>query len=98
MTNKEEVEQWEGHTWHPAIATCDSLLEQIIPGYRIAQIKEKWNRLRYYYDLPDDSDLGWDSPECKLADKIIDAAEKEVDRIQTEIENEMKKKYGTVLR
>lgn len=41
--------------WYDVIIVTDALIRNIVPNYNIAQIKEKFNALRYYIDLPLDT-------------------------------------------
>ncbi|MEV7648195.1 hypothetical protein [Arthrobacter sp. NPDC089319] len=43
--------------WLPTIEWLDETLEALAPGYRIVQIKEKFGRLRFYYQLPDETPI-----------------------------------------
>lgn len=47
------VEQFKDHPWYPIIKQTHDRLTEIIPGYNIAQIKEKFGGLRFYIDYPE---------------------------------------------
>lgn len=49
------VELYADDPWYPAIREAHRKLSERIPDYNIAQIKEKFGGLRYYYDLPEGS-------------------------------------------
>lgn len=49
------VEQYRDDPWYPAIAKAHEEISEIAPGYNISQIKEKFNKLRYYIELPQGS-------------------------------------------
>lgn len=66
------VAEFEGHPWYPAILEAHHSLTQAVPGYNIVQIKEKFNGLRFYYDLPEE--LNTDEYRAR-ADRIIAFAE-----------------------
>ena len=54
------VEQWEDDPWYPAIKQCHDSISEVVPNYNIAQIKDKFGGLRYYYDLPPAEEIDWD--------------------------------------
>lgn len=72
-------EQWldimRDDVWWPAIEKCDRLLNHVIPGYKILQIKEKFGGLRYYIEYPEG--MVYDDAEAQIAQAIIDLAERE---------------------
>ena len=70
--NDHYVEQFKDHPWYHAILRAHEDLTQAVPGYNIVQIKEKFNGLRYYYQLPDELDT--DEYRAR-ADRIIAFAE-----------------------
>lgn len=41
--------------WESILRTTDTQLEFLVPGYNIVQIKEKFDTLRYYFDVPEDT-------------------------------------------
>lgn len=51
--NDHYVEQMKDHPWYPIIKETHDKLTELIPGYNIGQIKEKFGGLRYYFDFPD---------------------------------------------
>lgn len=57
--------------WRKILRSADEMLEIIVPGYNIAQIKTKYNEARFYIDLPDDVS----DESSELAYKIVAAAE-----------------------
>jgi hypothetical protein len=67
---------WVGQGWRKIVQDTDKLLAYIAPNYQIAQIKEKFGVLRFYFHIPND-----DMTEEKLnlvfeiADNIISCAE-----------------------
>lgn len=70
--NAYHVSVWEGHPWYPAVKRADEELNRVAPGYKIDQIKEKFNGLRYYYSLPDE--INTDQYRAR-ADRIVAWAE-----------------------
>jgi len=44
--------------WYQIIVDCDNVLTQIDPNYQIAQIKQKFGGLRYYFEPSDSNDDG----------------------------------------
>lgn len=42
-----------GKGWHPLCKILDTAIKDQYPNYEIAQIKEKFGGLRFYYTLPD---------------------------------------------
>lgn len=60
-----------GDGWMPLIIELDKKLAELVPDYRIEQVKEKFGGLRYYTDVPYDSE----------ANKLIDQAEADSYRI-----------------
>lgn len=80
--NADHLEEWRNDPWGPAILKCDRLLTYIIPGYKITQIKEKFEGLRYYIETP--FNLMYDSPRGQIVRAIIDSAEKEVEQLSYE--------------
>lgn len=58
--NEAYVEEWSDDAWYPAIIDCHTAIQSVVPNYNIAQIKSKFNGLRFYFDLPDESDIDWD--------------------------------------
>jgi len=80
------VEGFRNDPWYPAISEVHRQLSSLIPGYNIAQIKEKFGGLRYYIDYPEEypanpDNYDWKSPEQlrKQADAVIRWAEGWVD-------------------
>jgi hypothetical protein len=54
------VSRWQFDPWYPAIEYAHRELSRLIPGYNIAQIKEKFGGLRYYFDFPEEIAVGED--------------------------------------
>lgn len=52
LNNPAYLAKWEGDPWFPILKQTDEALERIIPGYNIAQVKEKFGGLRYYITYP----------------------------------------------
>ena len=66
-----------GDGWKEIIRNTDEKLKYIDPDYTIAQIKEKFGGLRYYYDQSFDS---YDDIRREIMDDIVRAAEYEASR------------------
>lgn len=79
--NAHYVAQFRDHPWFPIIEATHEALEELIPGYNISQIKEKFGGLRYYFSYPDPIPLkeswGYSTPERvkAQAEKLIARAE-----------------------
>lgn len=58
LNNDSYVEKWKDDPWYPAIKQAHDRLTDLIPGYNIAQIKEKFGGLRYYFDYPETIPVG----------------------------------------
>jgi hypothetical protein len=65
-----------GNGWKEIIRNTDEKLKYIDPDYEIAQIKEKFGGLRYYFD----SSLYYGSVAHEIMDDIVRAAEYEASR------------------
>lgn len=52
-SNEQHVEIWREHPWFPIIEQTHQALEELIPGYTVLQIKQKFGGLRYYFRFPD---------------------------------------------
>jgi len=76
------VEQFRNHPWYPAILTAHLELEELIPGYNITQIKEKFGGLRYYFSYPDPIVLREDRPAYSTEDKIRAIADRIIARAE----------------
>lgn len=76
------VAQFENDPWYPAISNAHSQLSNLIPGYNITQIKEKFGGLRYYFSYPDPIPVREDWPAYSTPEKIRAMA----DRIVTHAE------------
>lgn len=62
-----------GKGWYPIIEDLSKQLDEICPGWTLAQAKEKFGILRFYVDVPDDYSWHpsyWDDP---LTIAILDA-------------------------
>ncbi len=66
-----------GDGWKKIIRNTDEKLKYIDPEYTIAQIKEKFGGLRYYYDNSFES---YDDIRREIMDDIVRAAEHEASR------------------
>jgi hypothetical protein len=44
-----------GPGWHQLIVDCHEELKALDPDYRVLQVKEKFNGLRYYFDTKSDN-------------------------------------------
>ncbi len=75
--NAHYIAQWEGHDWHEIISWLDNQLEELIPGYNIVQIKDKFG-LRYYFDYPAEIPVNEAWPAYNTVEKIKIMAEKRV--------------------
>lgn len=75
--NDHYLEQFEGHPWFPAIKRCHERLQELVPGYNIRQIKEKFGGLRYYIDGGECRKDSWEAHEAE-AREITYSAEAEV--------------------
>ena len=73
--NDAYVELWSDHPWYPAISNLHRRIEELLPGYNIAQIKEKFWGLRYYFDAPEAAD----PTKLARARALVTAAEAWVD-------------------
>ena len=51
-SNEQHVEIWREHPWFPIIEQTHQALEELIPGYTVLQIKQKFGGLRYYFRFP----------------------------------------------
>ena len=72
MTNESWIEAAceEMPVWAVLIRNLDKQLEYLMPGYKIAQIKEKFGGLRYYFDPPYDPE----TYEKTVPDIVLDIA------------------------
>ena len=66
-----------GNGWKEIIRNTDEKLKYIDPEYTIAQIKEKFGGLRYYFDQSFES---YDDVRREIMDDIVRAAEYEASR------------------
>jgi len=72
MVNYEEPWGDEvGVGWAPIVMKCHRLLQHLDSGYRILQIKEKFGRLRYYFD----STVPYDSITYDIMHYVVNEAE-----------------------
>lgn len=58
--------------WEAVLREADRQLQELVPGYNIAQIKEKFGGLRFYIDLPE----GTSADVCARAWEIESWAER----------------------
>ena len=84
--NDHYVEQFKDHPWYPAIKAAHERLTEIIPGYNIAQIKNKFGGLRYYIDYPS----GVTDDDACEADEVVRRAEAWVDGYEARKREETK--------
>jgi len=68
--NEHYVEGFRNHPWYPAISSAHRQLEELIPGYNISQIKEKFGELRYYFSYPELIPTRDDWPAYSTEDKV----------------------------
>lgn len=66
-----------GDGWKSIIRNTDKKIKYIDPNYEIAQIKEKFGGLRYYFDTSFES---YDDVRREIMDDIVRAAEHEASR------------------
>jgi hypothetical protein len=66
-----------GDGWKEIIRNTDKKLRYIDPDYKIAQIKEKFAGLRYYFDTSFES---YDDVRREIMDDVVRAAEYEASR------------------
>ena len=66
-----------GDGWKEIIRNTDKKLKYIDPEYKIAQIKEKFGGLRYYFDNSFES---YDDVRREIMDDVVRAAEYEASR------------------
>jgi hypothetical protein len=66
-----------GNGWKEIIRNTDEKLKYIDPEYKIAQIKEKFGGLRYYFDVSFES---YDDVRREIMDDVVRAAEHEASR------------------
>ena len=53
----DETDHLQG--WIKQIEACDAILAEIDPDYEIAQIKEKFGTLRFYFRITEGIDYDW---------------------------------------
>lgn len=96
--NEHYLEQFKHDSWYPILKQTHERIEALIPGYNIAQIKEKWGGLRYYIDYPDVIPVGenpWNNTPQKIRDQVesvIRRAENWVDGYEARRHEEQKEK------
>lgn len=65
-----------GKGWQPIIEKLHAELLKIDPGYKVAQIKEKFGELRYYFSFSEDAE-----PEQReQMDKLVADAERQANK------------------
>lgn len=62
-----------GPGWRTLLLQLHGDLLPRVPGYTVAQVKEKYGTLRVYLDYLDEERL--DEARCGVADRFVDAAE-----------------------
>lgn len=74
-SNEEQVEVWRDHPWFMIIEPTHRALEELIPGYMLIQIKQKFGGLRYYFRFPDPMPErnGWTEEQLRIRCKEIAA-------------------------
>jgi len=78
LNNEHYIEQMKNDPWYPIIQWTDTQLAELVPGYNIVQIKEKFNGLRYYIDRGSCDHETWDAKR-EEAHQIVLRAEVWVD-------------------
>lgn len=81
-TNSYYLDQFKDHPWYPAILKAHLELEELIPGYNITDIKEKFGGLRYYFSYPDPLVLQEDRYERSTEDRIMETADRIIARAE----------------
>ena len=51
--NEHYISSFKGDKWYPVLRATHDAIKRLAPDYNIAQIKDKFGGLRYYYDLPE---------------------------------------------
>jgi hypothetical protein len=72
--NAHYLAQYEDTPWYSILKQTDEQLEELIPGYNIAQIKFKFGGLCYYFDypavIPTNPQQAWHDSEEKVKAKV----------------------------
>lgn len=94
QTPDEYVKEWEDDPWFPAIWEAHELLRFFIPGYKPVQIKDKFNGLRFYFEI--DPEINGDDRKMyqKLGHAITNTAEQKCHEIDRRLAYEQGKKVG----
>jgi hypothetical protein len=94
LNNDYYVEQFKDDPWYPIIKRTHERLTELIPGYNIAQIKDKFGGLRYYFDFPEVIPIhpewpAYDTEEKvrAMAQRVVTYAEAWVDGFEYHHEN-----------
>ena len=75
--NEKLVEDMKDNPWYPIIKQTNDLLTDLVPGYEITQIKDKFGGLRYYYNVPKEvleQAVRLNQPGLDTAGKVINRA------------------------
>lgn len=57
--------------WLDLVAELDRKLGQVVPTYKILQVKSKFGGLRYYIEYPEGDDFGYGSVAQRKAEELI---------------------------
>ena len=68
--NDHYIAQFESSDWYPVLASTHRTLNELIPGYNISQIKNKFGGLRYYFTYPDVIPIKPEWPAYNSVEKI----------------------------
>lgn len=55
LNNDYYVNHWRDNPWYDIVVEAHKELTALVPGYNISQLKDKFGRLRFYIDLPEDT-------------------------------------------
>lgn len=78
LNNKSYIEKCIANydDWADILRETDAALEELIPGYNVAQIKTKFGGLRYYIDYPGENGMGdYDDAIITAVQNVIGEAE-----------------------
>jgi hypothetical protein len=78
LNNDYYVQQYQDDPWFFIISFTHDRLKALVPGYNIAQIKDKFGGLRYYYDKGDCPDDVWEAKR-EAVQRVVQYAEAWVD-------------------
>lgn len=79
--NRHYLDQFKDDPWYGILVETDEKLERVVPGYNIAQIKEKFGGLRYYIGRGNCPVEVWEAG-YSAADKVVSEAERKVDEFE----------------